>query len=118
MSYIFEVGDTTVWSPGLRVGALYTRMAECLAEWVGVSSGLSKMANDYYIVDAERFAAFIQALLTDPSSGHPIFNELTRGFIATSMVMLNRAGVSPHLPDASGQHLAELASSVAARMPV
>ena len=113
MSYIFEAGDTTVWSPALRIGDLYVQLAESLADWQGRPSGLSKLADDYYVVDVDTFADFIRLLLADPGAGHRIFAELTQGFIAISLVMLDRAGSPvPSTPD-----LAALTGAVAATMP-
>ena len=117
MSYVFEVDDTTVWSPGLRVGALYVSMAECLATWAGVPSGLAPMASDYYIVDIEVFKAFVQAVLKDPSFGHPVLGELARGIIATSLVMLSRAAVPLPEIGPGAEPLTELVTALATKMP-
>lgn len=118
MSYVFEANDTTLWSPGLRVGALFVHLAECLADLEGKDTGLSKMASDYYIIDIDAFAAFVQSLLQDPSFGNPVFGELTQGFVAVSLVMLDRAGVAMPVMDSAAQQLVELTSSIASKMPV
>ena len=117
MSYVVEVDDATVWSPGLRVGALYVRMADCFATWSGPPSGLAAMAKDYYVIDVDAFGALFRAVLDDPGFGHPVFGELTRGFIATSLVMLRRAALP--LPEMSpaAEHLTDLMASIATKMP-
>jgi hypothetical protein len=117
MSYVFEASDTTVWSPGLRVGALYVRVAECLADWIGLQSGLDPMASDYYVINVDAFATFVRALLTDPGAAHPIFSELTRGFIVTSLVMLSRVAAPVPALGPGADQLTELMPAIASKMP-
>lgn len=118
MSYVFEVDDTTVWSPGLRVGALYVGLAECLATWAGVPSGLTPMASDYYLIDIKAFTAFVRAVLNDPGFGHSVFGELARGTMATSLVMLSRAAVPGPELGPGAEPLNDLVATMATRMPV
>jgi hypothetical protein len=118
MSYVFEIDDTTVWSPSLRIGELYVGLAECLAGLVQCDSGLSKLANDYYIVDVGGFGAFLESLLSERSSGHAIFDALTRGFLATSLVMLDRAAKPLRGVDQLTEDLARLKESVKISMPI
>jgi hypothetical protein len=118
MSYIFEAGDATVWSPALRVGSLFVTMAECLANWEGVPTGLSAMASDYYEIDVEAFGALVRALLNDSSAGHAIFGQILHGFIATCLVMLERAGAALPETGRSAEEISRLTSQAAANMPV
>jgi hypothetical protein len=109
MSYIFEAGDTTVWSPSLHVGAVFVAMVEGLGRAVDLPTGLTPMANDYIVVDTAVFAAFVRSLLADPAAAHPVFARLTQGFLATCAVLLERAG-QPVTPE----HLAARTASLAA----
>jgi hypothetical protein len=118
MSYIFEAGDTTVWSPALRVGSLFVTMAECLAAWEGVPTGLSAMASDFYEIDVDVFGAFVQTLLNDSSAGHPVYDQVLDGFIATCLVMLERAGVANLEIHQPTQEMTRMTSRAAANMPV
>jgi hypothetical protein len=112
MSYIFEAGDTTVWSPSLRVGSVYVAVADGLGAAMGTPTGLSRLADDYIVIDTAAFAAFVAALLAEPAAEHPVFALLTEGFLATSAVLLERAG-RPVATD----RLAHLTAAVAAKMP-
>jgi hypothetical protein len=118
MSYIFEADDTTVWSPALRVGSLFVSMAECLADWEGVPTGLSAMASDYYEIDVGAFGAFVQALLNDSSAGHAIFGQILHGFVATCLVMLERADAPRPETGWSTEEISRLTIQAAANMPV
>lgn len=113
MSYIFEAGDNTLWSPSLHVGAVFIEVAEGLGRATKVPTGLTAMASDYIIVDTAAFGAFVRSLLADPAAGHPVFVQLTQGFLATCAVLLERAG---H-PVAS-ENLGPLTASMASSMPV
>jgi hypothetical protein len=75
------------------------------------------MASDYYVIDVEIFRAFVQALLKDPSFGHPVYSELTRGIIATSLVMLSRAAVPLPEIGPAAEPLTELVAAMATKMP-
>ncbi len=118
MSYIFEAGATSVWSPAPRVGSLFVTMAECLADWEGVPTGLSAMASDYYEIDVEAFGAFVRALLNDSSAGHAIFGQVLDGFVATCLVMLERAGAAMPETGRPAEGTSRLTSQAAANMPV
>jgi hypothetical protein len=118
MSCVFEVNETTVWSPALRVGGLYVRMAECLAAWIGQPSGLAPMASDYYVINADAFTTFVQALLGNSGVAHPVFAELTRGFIAMSLVMLSRVDVAMPEIGAGADQLSELTRALVSKMPI
>jgi Family of unknown function (DUF6086) len=91
MSYVFDVGDEGIWSPALRVGELFVATADSLATIVGVDTGLHAVASDYYDITAEKFFAFVLAVLRSPYLKHPVFQELSRGFLATALVLLDRA---------------------------
>jgi hypothetical protein len=92
-------------------------MVESLATWAGVPSGLAPMASDYYVIDVDVFTAFVQTVLKDPSFGHPVFGELARGIIATSMVMLSRAAVPLPEIGPGAEPLTELVTVLATKMP-
>jgi Family of unknown function (DUF6086) len=113
MSYVFEWGDETVWSPALRVGSLYVTLAEALAAMLSVPHGLSAMASDYYEVDRDRFAAFIAALRDWSPDSHVVGSALLGGFLTTSLVLLGRMGAAPDLDADTRAAVAALASSMA-----
>ncbi|MGI5223131.1 DUF6086 family protein [Nocardia sp. CA-290969] len=98
MSCIFEIGDQTVWSPALRVGNLYVRMAQSVAEVLGVPTGMSAMASDFWEIDIDVFEPFVHAMYGRYfSSSHEILKSLIGPILAPSIVMLKRGGriISP-----------------------
>src|SRR5262245_60947802 len=104
MSYVFDAGNEGIWSPALRVGELFVATADSLAAIVDTDTGLHAVANDYYDITAQEFFDFVQALLHSPYLNHPVFWELSRGFLATALVLLDRAGMpvpddEPHMAD-------------------
>jgi Family of unknown function (DUF6086) len=113
MSYIFEWGDETVWSPALRVGKLYVTLADALAAELSIPHGLSAMASDYYEVDRDRFAAFIAALRDWSPAGHPVGRALLGGFLTTSLVLLERMGAALVLDAETRAAMAALAAKMA-----
>jgi hypothetical protein len=89
----FQVGDEVLWNPSNGVAALFLRSAEALAAEAGVPSGLGPMQEDECQVDVVAFTAFVSGLtLRFQASNHPIWRSLTEGFIATSLVLVERAG--------------------------
>lgn len=93
MSYIFDVGEDTVWSPSLRVGRLYVTLASCIVGEVGRGTGLDAVADDMYQIDLPVFGAFVRAVYDDFfSTDHQIHRDLLRGWLSVSLVLLERAG--------------------------
>jgi hypothetical protein len=115
MSYVFDVGNQTVWSPALQVGDLYLQIAKTLAEWAGSDTGLLAKSEDWYEIDVDRFSQFLRTLLTGPAAHHTLFREMTEGFLAISLAMLTRAGRP--LSDPEAQDLAGRAATAARSMP-
>lgn len=92
MSYVFDVGESTVWSPALDIGKLYVHTAGQLADILELDTGMTMMANDYWLINPTLFSKFVESLLGSPILRHPVLRELTRGFTATSLVLLQRSG--------------------------
>ncbi|MFJ1763957.1 DUF6086 family protein [Amycolatopsis sp. NPDC088138] len=97
MSYIFDVDGQVVWSPALRVGHLFVTLADTLAGDAGVepgATGLEMMASDYYYVNPPVFAEFVRTLLASSVVTNEVYAELARGFLVTSLVVLDRSGIA------------------------
>ncbi|WP_406628860.1 DUF6086 family protein [Amycolatopsis sp. WGS_07] len=97
MSYVFDAGGETVWSPSLRMGKLFVSMAETLASNFDLdlpSAGFTAMASDYYYLDPPRLAAFVRTLLGSSVASHPVYWQLARGFLAICLVLLEECGVT------------------------
>ncbi|MBB1160167.1 MULTISPECIES: DUF6086 family protein [Amycolatopsis] len=108
MSYIFDVGDETVWSPALRVGRLFVSMAETLAVNFDIdlrTAGFTATASDFCSVDPPRLALFVRAMLDSSVLTHSEYRELARGFLGICLAMLEWSGrpaedVPPDLAEA------------------
>lgn len=91
MSFIFDVGDDTVWSPALRVGDLYVRFITQIGEHLGLPTGLSAMASDYYYIDPDAFEALVKKMFEETfSSSHPIGRAMLESALGPSAVILDR----------------------------
>ncbi|SUA31522.1 Uncharacterised protein [Mycolicibacterium fortuitum] len=93
MSFIFEVGDDTVWSPALRVGELYVRFVTQVGDLLGVPTGLSAMASDYYEIDPDAFEVLVKKIFEETfRSTHQIGRAMLESVLAPSVVILERIG--------------------------
>jgi hypothetical protein len=91
MSFIFDVGDQTVWSPALRVGELYVRFMNELGEVFETSNGLNAMAADYYYIEPDAFQAFVNGVFVDNfRNTHAIGRAMIESVLAPSAVILDR----------------------------
>jgi hypothetical protein len=99
MSYVFDVGDDEVWSPALRVGDLYVRFLGEIADMLGMPTGLTAVASDYYKIDIDVYGALVHEILAFYlASPHPVRRRLIEGVLVPSVMVLDRAGrpISPH----------------------
>lgn len=93
MSYLFEVGGDTVWSPARRVGDLYVRFLREIAETLTVATGLTAIASDMYRIDIDEYEILVKKLFENYfSSGHPVLRGLIEAVLAPSVVVLERGG--------------------------
>lgn len=91
VSFVFDVDDRTVWSPALRVGALWVRFVGQVGELLGVPTGLSDMASDYYQIDPDVFEALVKKMFeANFASSHPIGRAMLESVLAPSVVILDR----------------------------
>jgi hypothetical protein len=97
MSQYFRAGDLVLWNPSNRVAELFVRTSEAVAELVDMPTGIGPMRADDYEIDLDVFVRFVDALVAQYlSSNHAILRSLLEGFIATALVMADRAG--RHVP--------------------
>ncbi|MEU4667587.1 DUF6086 family protein [Amycolatopsis sp. NPDC023774] len=93
MSQYFDLGDKTLWNPSNGVGLLFVRSAEAVAPIVELPTGISPKAADEWAIDPPVFTAFVDALADRyQRSTHLILRSMVEGFLATAMVLLDRAG--------------------------
>ncbi|MCU1646870.1 MAG: hypothetical protein JWN03_7145 [Nocardia sp.] len=93
MSYVFEVGDETVWSPSLKVGDIYVRILKSVAEVLDRPAGLTGIASDMYEIDIDAFENLVKSMYeTYFASTNTILKSMIGGVLAPSLVILERAG--------------------------
>lgn len=91
VSYVFDVGDDTVWSPALRVRDLYVRFLTQLGDHFGLPTGLNAMASDYYYIDPATFETFVRKLFEENfRSSHQVGRAMVESVLAPSIVILDR----------------------------
>lgn len=101
MSQYFQAGDLVLWNPASHVAELFFRTSEAVAPTVGLPTGIAPVAADEYQIELDTFTAFADALVHRYlSSSHTVLKSLLEGFIATALVMVERAERSvPALAD-------------------
>ena len=109
MSYIFDINDETVWSPSLKVGRLYVETAEAMGRSIEVSTGLIAEAEDMYELHVQQFPAFIFELGFGATSKHEVYHSMVRGFVAVSLVMMERGAIGEDVSGMAGPYSAEMA---------
>jgi hypothetical protein len=109
MSYIFDVDDETVWSPSLTVGRIYVETAEAMSQGISVSTGLIAEASDMYELHPQQFPAFVFQIGFGSASKNQVYTSLVRGFVAVSLVMMERGGIGQDIVEQAGQYRSEVA---------
>jgi hypothetical protein len=118
VSYIFDVGDETVWSPSLRTGRLYVGLTRCLSEVTGRPAGLNAVADDMYEIAMEPFRTLADAVYEDfRSTDHLVYRGQLRGWLLTSLVLLRRAGSPLPIIDDDERDLQQDLAAYAKAMP-
>jgi hypothetical protein len=93
VSYVFDVGDETIWSPSLRTGRLYVGLTDCLAELEGRPTGLSAISSDMYEIDPKSFEILVRAIFEAYfSTDNHVYRSQLRGWLLTSLALLKRIG--------------------------
>jgi hypothetical protein len=93
VSYEFEVGGDTMWSPALQVGLIYEGFVQALERVTGRPAGWVKTAGDTEEIDVDTFTYFVDGLLDMYSrSNHTILHAQLTSVIEVSLVILERAG--------------------------
>ncbi|WP_439378093.1 DUF6086 family protein [Amycolatopsis lexingtonensis] len=119
MSYVFDVDGEVVWSPSLRIGKLFVSTAETLAGNAGIGladAGLTMMASDYYYVNPTALAAFVRSSLAGPVVANSVYAALARGFLVTSLVVLDRCGIDMTPEQAAHRELFEARDALSSSM--
>jgi len=98
VSQYFEADGETLWNPSNGPGILFARTARAMESIAGVPCGIGVGRwgpgdPDCHGIDLPVFTAFTDALVRRyRSSNHVILRSLMEGFVATAIVMVQRAG--------------------------
>ena len=110
MSQYYELGEVTLWNPSHGASRLFLRQVALFEEEFGLLSGIGPMEADEAKVDLDVFNEFISSLLAwRGRMHHIIIQALSDGFIATCLVLAERAGATvpwpePRVDIAGGSH--------------
>jgi hypothetical protein len=97
VSQYFQVGDRVLWNPSNRVADLFVGQADALVAIANAPHGMRPTGQDEFEMDLVAFEAFVDALTrVYLGSSHQIMRALLEGFLATAVVLVDRArgGVS------------------------
>jgi hypothetical protein len=93
VSQYFDVGDVTLWNPSHGVALLFASTVETMVPLADQPSGVTDLHTDEYRIDPALFAAFVDTLVRRYlGSSHPVLRTLMEGFLATALVLVERAG--------------------------
>lgn len=99
MSQYYDLGDRTLWNPSNGASRLFLRQVAVHEAELGMPSGIGPMENDESSLDAVAFEAFADTLLAwHRSTTHGVMIALSEGFVATVLVLAERAGIEVRWP--------------------
>ena len=102
MSQYYELGEVTLWNPSNGASRLFLHQAALFEEEVGLPSGIGPVRNDEVQISPEAFKVFVHALLGwRGRTRHVVISALSDGFLATVLVLADRAGIVVEWPDRS-----------------
>ncbi|MEV0116875.1 DUF6086 family protein [Streptomyces sp. NPDC050844] len=94
MSQCYGIGDETLWNPSNGASRLFMSQVSVYQAELGLSSGIGPMQADECQIDPLVFKAFVDALLAwHRRASHAVMAALSEGFVATVLVLAERAGI-------------------------
>lgn len=94
MSKYYELGEVTLWNPSNGASRLFLRAVTLFEEEVGLPSGIGPMREDEAQISPGVFEEFVHALLAwRGRTNHAVVSALSDGFVATVLVLADRAGI-------------------------
>ncbi|WP_405407136.1 DUF6086 family protein [Streptomyces decoyicus] len=94
MSQYYDMGDQTLWNPSNGASRLFMSQVNIYEAEVGLPSGIGPMKADEYQIDPTVFKAFVDALLAwHRRTSHAVMTLLSEGFVATVLVLAERARI-------------------------
>lgn len=100
MSQIYQVGEESVWNPSNGAARLFHRQVALFEAELGLPSGIGPLENDECLIDPSVLGPFAEALVARHGhTGHAVIRALSEGFVATVLVLAERAGAQVRMPD-------------------
>nr|WSW48630.1 DUF6086 family protein [Streptomyces sp. NBC_01001] len=94
MSQYYDMGDQTLWNPSNGASRLFMSQVSVYQAELGLPSGIGPMQADECQIDPLVFKAFVDALLAwHRGTTHTVMTALSEGFVATVLVLAERAGI-------------------------
>ncbi|MFI1584698.1 DUF6086 family protein [Embleya sp. NPDC020630] len=94
MSQYYEMGDRTLWNPSNGASQLFIGQVNLYETMLGLASGIGPVQADECRIDPTVFGAFANALLAwYCRTGHAVMTALSEGFVATVLVLAQRADI-------------------------
>jgi hypothetical protein len=94
VSQYFELGDVTLWNPSSRTSRLFLGQVALFEQELGLTSGIGAMESDESQVVPGVLERFVEALLMYRArTNHAVAQALSDGFVATVLVLAERAGI-------------------------
>ncbi|WP_234042193.1 DUF6086 family protein [Streptomyces marianii] len=94
MSQYYDMGDQTLWNPSNGASRLFMSQVSVYQAELGLPSGIGPVQGDECQIDPLVFKAFVDALLAwHRRTSHAVTAALSEGFVATVLVLAERAGI-------------------------
>lgn len=94
MSQYYDMGDRTLWNPSNGASRLFMSQVSVYQAELGLPSGIGPMQADECQIDPLVFEVFVDALLAwHRKTTHAVMTALSEGFVATVLVLAERAGI-------------------------
>ncbi|MEV6576050.1 DUF6086 family protein [Streptomyces sp. NPDC051577] len=94
MSQYYDMGDQTLWNPSNGASRLFISQVSVYQAELGLPSGIGPMQADECQIDPLVFKDFVDALIAwHRRTSHAVMTALSEGFVATVLVLAERAGI-------------------------
>ena len=94
LSQYYDMGDQTLWNPSNGASRLFMNQVSVYQAELGLPSGIGPMQADECQIDPLVFKEFVEALLAwHRRTSHAVMVALSEGFVATVLVLAERAGI-------------------------
>ncbi|MFJ5834539.1 DUF6086 family protein [Streptomyces sp. NPDC093089] len=94
MSQYYDIGDETLWNPSNGASRLFMSQVDLYQAELGLPSGIGPMDGDECQIDPIVFEEFVDTLLAwHRRTTHRVMIALSEGFVATTLVLAERAGI-------------------------